>query len=498
MTKSIWAVRGAALLLTACAAHAQLGRTLDWTTFGGDAQRTGWEKSDSKFTKDEVAKQFQLLWKVKPENPAKSSLLAPVIIGNLIGYRGFKELAFIATSDDAMYVMDADLNRMYWQKRYGTAKPLQDSAACTASNAMPTLMTLGFRRRVSAPGGAPVASPAPRPAPNPNFGPRAIYLITADGMLRRVNVANGAEAVPPVAVLPAGARPSVLNMFDNVIYATTNEGCGGAPTAVWAVDISNPDQTAPPVVKSLKTQGGPFVGLGGPVVSNDGTVYVQTGEGAVSAGSNQYSNTLLALSSKDLEVKGYFTAPPANVTPVTFTWQDREFVVSATKDGRLNLLDSSSFEGDHKTPLSQTAPLTSGGGSIWGGLSSWQEEGGTRWVLATVWGGAAGHNGSVVALKLEEKDGKPVLSKAWESRDLVRPVPPVIANGVVFALSNGDGKSTRATLYALDALTGKEIWSTGSQVTSAGNLSGLTIANGRVYFATADGTLWVFGVPLEI
>jgi outer membrane protein assembly factor BamB len=54
--------------------------------------------------------------------------------------------------------------------------------------------------------------------------------------------------------------------------------------------------------------------------------------------------------------------------------------------------------------------------------------------------------------------------------------------------------SRRATLYALDALTGKELWSSGDQITSWNHFSGLTVANGRAYIATFDGMLYCFGV----
>ena len=39
--------------------------------------------------------------------------------------------------------------------------------------------------------------------------------------------------------------------------------------------------------------------------------------------------------------------------------------------------------------------------------------------------------------KVQDRDGKRTLEPAWVSRDLQSPVPPVIANGVVFALSAG-------------------------------------------------------------
>jgi len=92
--------------------------------------------------------------------------------------------------------------------------------------------------------------------------------------------------------------------------------------------------------------------------------------------------------------------------------------------------------------------------------------------------------------------------------------PVVIANGVVFAYGNGEdatqatfdiglaynksatriAHSGHATLYALDVLTGAELWSSGDQITSFSHFSSLAVANGRVYLGTYDGTLYCFGL----
>jgi len=76
------------------------------------------------------------------------------------------------------------------------------------------------------------------------------------------------------------------------------------------------------------------------------------------------------------------------------------------------------------------------------------------------------------------------------------PLPPVIASGVVFALSAGKG-ATRATLYALDAATGKELYSSRNLVAAPASLAGMTVANGRVYFSTLDSTMYAFGMFME-
>jgi outer membrane protein assembly factor BamB len=120
----------------------------------------------------------------------------------------------------------------------------------------------------------------------------------------------------------------------------------------------------------------------------------------------------------------------------------------------------------------------------------------------------------VVALKVEQKNGKFQLTPAWMSRDMDQAEPPVIANGVVYAYGNGENTrqayadrgladfsplrikaSTHAVLYALDAETGKELYSSGDQITAFNHFSGLSVANGRVYIATFDSVLYCFGLP---
>jgi hypothetical protein len=82
-------------------------------------------------------------------------------------------------------------------------------------------------------------------------------------------------------------------------------------------------------------------------------------------------------------------------------------------------------------------------------------------------------DGFVVTFKVQEESGTLRLTPVWVSRDLSFPMPPVTASGVVFALSAGeftrqirvsDGVAalderprglSQATLYALDAATGR-------------------------------------------
>ena len=55
-------------------------------------------------------------------------------------------------------------------------------------------------------------------------------------------------------------------------------------------------------------------------------------------------------------------------------------------------------------------------------------------------------------------------------------------------------KGTHATIYVLDAITGKELWTSGEQMKGWNHFSGITVVNGRVYLGTYEGTLYCFGV----
>lgn len=187
-----------------------------------------------------------------------------------------------------------------------------------------------------------------------------------------------------------------------------------------------------------------------------------------------------------------------------FDWKGRELLVAGGGDGALYLLDATSLGGSgHHTPLSKTAPI---GPGFSGGFSSWEDTAtGTRWVYALLEGSATGaaafplkngsaRHGSVAAFTVKDQDGRPVLVPAWISRDLIAPSPAVIANGIVFVLSTGDAKTkSNAVLYGLDGASGKQLFSSQSQVQSYARNGGLAIANRRIYFTASDNSVYCYG-----
>src|SRR2546425_12847793 len=62
-----------------------VARGADWTTFGGDPQRTGWAKEETDLTKDKIGK-LRLEWSLKLDNTSKelNSLTAPLVHSQVI------------------------------------------------------------------------------------------------------------------------------------------------------------------------------------------------------------------------------------------------------------------------------------------------------------------------------------------------------------------------------------------------------------------------------
>jgi hypothetical protein len=544
-----------------------------WTTTGSDAQRTASVKTDPKLTRESVAKDFRFLWKRTLDNQTKQldALTQPLLLPNIISYKGFKALAFVGGSSDAVYAIDYDLSRIFWQRRLDTGVAAQNpSVACSgalttitrASALAPSTGSAGGRGRGGAAqtpanaagtpaaaaagvppapgaaivGGAPdprlaaagrgaaPAPPAPENPPMPGSGPGPnavlggyaaarggnpnVYAISSGGGLHALNPQDGTDMVPAIEFLPPGTRAVGSILLDSVLYAATTNGCGGAPNGLWAIELANDANT----VTHWHTKG--TVAGDGPAFGTDGTVYVATGDGETSDTSD--TNAIVALEPKTLKLKGSFSPgkTPFTTSPVVFTYKGRALVAAGNKDGRVYVLDAADLASrkQQQSPLSSTDPLTSGTGTITG-LSTVDDAAGDRWIVASIAGPtrsdtASASNGAAVALQLGQQGEAPSFRLAWTSRDLISPVTPAIVNGVVFALASGEDSGTGsaaeraqrskpAVLYALDAATGKELWNSGTTITSFVHGVGPSAGDSQVYIVTHDGTLYAFGIPLE-
>jgi hypothetical protein len=372
--------------------------------------------------------------------------------------------------------------------------------------------------RPGAPGGADADARGRGPG-GPGFGgfvrpAENFYAVSSDGVLHSLGQNAGKDLDKPVPFLPANANASDLiavpetvnGASTNIVYAATMNDCGGVPNRVWAIDLAPEDKP----VTHFDTGASP---VGPPALSADGTLYVAIGSGAAGSG---YSHAVIALEPKSLQLKDWFTDPKADFssTPMIFKSGDKEVVAAATKDGRIYLLDADSLGGsDHKTPLYVSSAFSTAKSDYApAALASWQD-GATTWILEPFAGKTTGvANGGIVALKVVDDGGRLSLSQGWVSPDMISPLPPIIVNGVVFAASSGEyhpsassamsaaeraKRSVPAVLYALDATTGKQLWSSEKTITSFVADTGLWATAGQAYVATYDNTVYAFGFAMD-
>src|SRR4029079_10415028 len=136
-----------ALTVGACAAiassflHAQGRGGTEWTTSGYDAQRTASIQADPRISVQTMTKPgefgaFKFLWKLKLEYDPKAAtaLTQPILLDRIIGFRGFKSIAFVGTQSETVHAIDIDLGTPLWKYHinYSASPPpmLNVTAAC--------------------------------------------------------------------------------------------------------------------------------------------------------------------------------------------------------------------------------------------------------------------------------------------------------------------------------------------------------------------------------
>lgn len=504
-----------------------LVRASDWTTDGGDTQRSGWQKDEHILTTANV-KDLKILWKVQTGNEPRAlhALMPALIVEKVNTASGVKQIVLVSGISDNLYAMDAANGTILWKKHYDVPAPPGRGPAAD----LPPMLGgsdpahLNFLN----PGGS---SDTPVIGPADANGKRPVYFVDGAGMLHVLNLADGSELKPPVKF--ATGKAWALNLVGNTLFMPIGSG------QLHAMDLTDPESSD----MSISDGSGGMWGRRGPAVDSTGTAWTTTGDGVYDPSTNKYGNSVMGIEvvQHQLKMKDYYTPTnwewlqkrdlDPNNTPTIFMYKGRELLAASGKECRVALLDTKSAGGaNHQTPLYHTEPFCNEAvdfqdNGSWGALSSWEDSKGTRWVIAPFWGPVhsqfkfpstntpAPVKGGVAAFKVVGPASKPELVPVWVSRDMDHGEPVVIANGIIFTYGSGDftqqaspehglnfdssiraAKANHVTLFALDAQTGKELYSSGDQIPNFNHFSGLSVANGRVYISTYDGTFYCFGL----
>ena len=505
----------------------------DYLTEGNDPGRTGWMKDEKVFTLANV-KDMKLLWKVKLDSQPREmhNLFAPLIAERVTTARGAREVAIVAGISDDLFGIDVASGELLWKKHY------ESTFAPTDKTVYHTLCLGG---QTAVPAMAQVS-----PGKYTDLRGRVGRAAAPDQRGRRFRRR-------PAREVPAAQRQA-LRAERRQRRHLHGDGAGLRRRSERALLVRPGDPQGEHVHPGRRRHVGP-ARRGG--IARRRRVHGDRRRECSARETRSLGNAIVGVKldeNKQLQLVDYFAPRNANwlrardldvnATPMAFDYRGRKFLVGTSKECRLWLLDRDALGGeDHRTTL-HTTPLICNDAQafdakgVWGAMAAWQDARGVQWVLVPFWGPVSRtfqapieHGrpkmGGVAAFKLEEvSPGKWRLNPAWLSRDMDMAEEVMVANGVVFAYGAGEDttqtlpdlawnepngpwvggglnpyserripNSRHATLYALDGQTGKELWSSGNQITSWNHFSGLTVANGRAYLGTFDGTMYSFGVP---
>ena len=302
-----------------------------------------------------------------------------------------------------------------------------------------------------------------------------------------------------------------------------------------ALDLNDPVRHALEYYTNTGITSGAW-GRGG-IVRGPNGILAQTADGPFDPGSGKFGNSVVALTTKNFRLQDSFTPPNweylnktdldlGSGNPVVFPFQKWTLAAVVGKESVIYLLDAKNPGGaDHHSALytsqrwgNDEAKLHDRG--TWG-ISTWQDPQGRRWLYVPMLGPPAktapafpqsygvADQGSTMAfeVRLDAATDKPTLVPMWISREMHAPEPPTIANGVVYVLLSGKtsdesrgaikppaGVDTNAILYALDAETGRELYSSKKLISSFTHFNEPVVAGGQVYVCTWDGKIYAFGL----
>ena len=581
-------------LLGVCsfALQAQGGRPGEWLTWGGDPERTNWNRHETTLSKQTVSR-LGLKWKAQVDKEVSieiesgnSMLTAPLVAKDVKTPQGPKSVVYTLAASNTLVALDAATGASIWRRTLDhTVEPRN------APNWICTNMSIA--------------------TPVIDKGKGIIYMLAADGRLHGMDLASGeGKLAPPPEFVTPFSRNWSLNLVGGVLYTTVGRGCGngpvpgapppapgtlrgagappsgeaqparaGAPPAregapadapargrgrgappppvaahMIAMDLNNTSRQITRFFTSTARPNGAW-SRGGLAFAHD-SFLVQTADGPWDPPNGLWGQTLLRLAPKTLAVMDYFTPPNLQVLNTNdldygsggtlgFTYRNRPLVVSAGKDGTVYLLDATSLGGaDHRTPLfsikAGNDELGYASMGVWGAPSTFVNARNERWVYFPMWGPPSKEakfekangdapDGSIMAFQVVLQGDKPILVPKWVSRNLAVPDSPVIANGVVYAISTGENTLQRHTdpryhaiyqkpgepplpktgtmtaeergqnvthtiLYAFDAETGQELYSSKNEIDDWTHLSSITVADGSVYVTTRKTFVYAFGL----
>jgi hypothetical protein len=433
----------------------------DWTTFGGNVQRNGYNASETALTTANVGN-LHKLWSV---NLGAIIDAQPVIAANVTVGSTVRSLLFVGAENGVFDAIDANTGATVWSKQLGN----YSYPACTDLPQWGITGTAAINKAAS-----------------------VVYVADGADQVHALDLATGTEKSGwPVTVgtLSQEHIYSALtyNAANGLLYAETAGYCDITPYQgrIVAINASSASIAATFLPASAGSSGGGVWGAGGASIdaaTND--VFAATGNVFGSG----YGESLLRLnSSLVLGASNQAGAPPGDYdysgSPMLYKSGACPAQVDAfNKDGYLYTYSIDAINAGPSQSIAITPPKSDTLVAVYAPS--------TNEVYVTDPQSLAPYTYGLLAFSVQPDC---TLSLAWQSsvgisdqNDNSEQV--VVANGVAY-FTSGVGNA----VYALNASTGAQLWSSGTAIGSFA-FAAPTVDGGRLYVASWDDNVYAFGL----
>ncbi|HVW87392.1 MAG TPA: PQQ-binding-like beta-propeller repeat protein, partial [Bryobacteraceae bacterium] len=257
----------------------------DWLTYGHDPQRTSWAFEEAKISPETVPN-MKLAWKtgLKNESFMLSALTAPVVASGISTGKGVRSVVYVAGIKGTIFALDAETGEQLWDRTLKYAvQPGQWQ----------------YQGTFLCPNGI-TATPVIDKSTN------TLYVVGGNGSLYGLDLGSGAIRYGPVQFVAPYSKNWSLNLVNGVVYTVLTQGCGGALSGFYSIDVH--DRHHPTVRQMLlsNTNTAGIWGRGGAIAGTNGRLYGGTADGVFDPIDGDYSDTEISVSLKDLSLLDYF------------------------------------------------------------------------------------------------------------------------------------------------------------------------------------------------
>ena len=265
------------------------GADADWLMDGADAQRTGWQRSESRINRHNVPR-MRLLWKIQTGNQPRGlhSLMPVLVVGRLKTAQGVREVGVVSGISDNS--TRSTRNRAAFSGRSTTRTKLDGATGGDPAHV-----------NFIAPGGS---SATPVIAAEDRAGRRPVYFLAGDGMVHPVNLSDGEELQAPFMF--KRNKGWALALDDDVLWMSQ----GGAISAVAVSGLSHSFYVArstvlaPALGRYIPAGTMTFeVGSAGPwgrrgvALDSTGTAWAATADSTYDPANGRYGNSIVGVRS---------------------------------------------------------------------------------------------------------------------------------------------------------------------------------------------------------